>query len=123
MPDDVPPREPFIPRLHPAVRPRARRNLRFAIVLILFSLLLGIAGFHWTGGYGLVDSFSQAALLLGGEGPSGAYPNDPTKIFAGVYALYSGLSYIVLSALLLAPVFSTILKRHHVDVGDTKPKS
>ena len=116
-----PDRLPVIPRLHPAVRPRARRNLRFAIILIVMSLLGGMAGFHYTGGYGLVESFSQAALLLGGEGPSGAYPNDPTRIFAGIYALYSGLTYIVLSALLLSPVFSSVLKRHHVDVGSTKP--
>lgn len=91
-------------------------------MLITVSLLLGMAGFHYTGNYGLVESFSQAALLLGGEGPSGAYPNDATRIFAGVYALYSGLTYIILSALLLAPVFSTVLKRHHLDVGSgSKP--
>jgi hypothetical protein len=118
-PDD-PERLPVIPRLHPAVRPRARRNLYLAALLIALSLVGGMAGFHYTGGYGLVESFSQAALLLGGEGPSGAYPNDPTRIFAGVYALYSGLAYIILSALLLAPVFSSVLKRHHVEVGSTK---
>lgn len=92
----------------------------FAGLLIAGSLVAGMAGFHFTGGYGLVESFSQAALLLGGEGPSGAYPNDPTKVFAGIYALYCGLTYIVLSALLLAPVFSSVLKRHHLDVGNTK---
>jgi len=117
---ESPGREPVIPRLHPAVRPHARRNLRLAVALIIVSLLLGMAGFHFTGDYGMVESFSQAALLLGGEGPSGAYPNDPTRIFAGIYALYSGLTYIILSALLLAPVFSSVLKRHHVDVGSTK---
>ena len=117
---ETPRREPAIPRLHPAVRQRARRNLRLAIVLITISLLLGMAGFHFTGDYGMVESFSQAALLLGGEGPSGAYPNDPTRIFAGIYALYSGLTYIILSALLLAPVFSSVLKRHHVEVSSTK---
>ena len=76
-------------------------------------------GFRFTGGYGVVESFSQAALLLGGEGPAGTYPNDPSKIFAGVYALYCGLAYIVVTALLLAPVFSHVLRRHHIDVGDS----
>ncbi|MBP2648566.1 MAG: hypothetical protein H6Q77_2190 [Gemmatimonadetes bacterium] len=75
-------------------------------------------GFHYTGDYGLVESFSQAALLLGGEGPAGSYPNDAASIFAGVYALYCGLAYIVVTALLLAPVFSHVLRRHHIDVGD-----
>jgi hypothetical protein len=117
--DPLPP-EPAIPRLHPAVRRRARRNLRLAVVLIVLSLLLGMVGFHFTGDYGLVESFSQAALLLGGEGPPGAYPNDPTRIFAGIYALYSGLTYIVLTALLLAPVFGSVLRRHHIDVGSTR---
>lgn len=107
--------------LHPTVRQHARRNLLIAVILITASLLFGMIGFHLTGGYGVAESFSQAALLLGGEGPSGEYPNNPTRVFAGVYGLYSGFTYIVLTALLLAPVFAYILKRHHIDVGDAKP--
>ena len=110
----------MIPDLHPAVRQHARRNIQYAVILITVSLLGGMAGFHLTGDYGLVDSFSQAALLLGGEGPTGAYPNDAVRIFAGDYALYSGQSYIILSALLIAPIFSHLLRKHHVDVGSTK---
>ena len=94
--------------------------MALASVLVLISLAIGMLGFHLAGGYDLVESFSQAALLLGGEGPSGSYPNDPTRLFAGVYALYSGLAYIVVTALLLAPVFSHVLKRHHLDVDDTE---
>jgi hypothetical protein len=111
-----------IPELHPAVRQHARRNLQFAVVLILVSLLGGMAGFHFTGGFGMVESFTQAALLLAGEGPAGAYPTDSVRIFAGLYALYSGLAYIVLTALLLAPVFGHLLSLHNVDVGDTKTR-
>ncbi len=109
------PPEPATHRIHPAVRRTARRNLSLAAVLIGVSLSIGMLGFHLTAGYDLVESFSQAALLLGGEGPSGAYPNDPTRLFAGAYALYSGLAYIVVTALLLAPVFSHVLKRHSID--------
>ena len=94
-----------------------------AIALIGCSLAVGMLGFHLTAGYDLAESFSQAALLLGGEGPSGTYPNNPTRVFAGLYALYSGLAYIVVTALLLAPVFTHVLKRHHLDVGDTKSRS
>lgn len=109
------PPDPETHRIHPAVRRTARRNLMITAVLIGVSLTIGMLGFHFTAGYGLVESFSQAALLLGGEGPSGAYPNDPSRVFAGVYALYSGLAYILVTALLLAPVFSHVLKRHHID--------
>jgi hypothetical protein len=94
-----------------------------ATILITSSLAVGMLGFHLAAGYDLAESFSQAALLLGGEGPSGNYPNNPSRIFAGVYALYSGLVYIVVTALLLAPVFSHVLKRHHLDVDDTKDRS
>lgn len=94
-----------------------------ATVLIMGSLAVGMLGFHLAAGYDLAESFSQAALLLGGEGPSGSYPNNPSRIFAGVYALYSGLAYIVVTALLLAPVFSHVLKRHHLEVDDTEPRS
>ena len=109
-----------IARLHPVVRNLARRNVVLALALIGCSLAVGMLGFHLAAGYDLAESFSQAALLLGGEGPSGSYPNNPTRIFAGIYALYSGLAYIVVTALLLAPVFTHVLKRHHLDVGDTK---
>jgi hypothetical protein len=94
-----------------------------AAILIVVSLAVGMLGFHLSAGYGLIESFSQAALLLGGEGPSGTYPTDASRIFAGAYALYSGLAYIVVTALLLAPVFSHVLKRHHIDVGDTESHS
>jgi hypothetical protein len=104
-------------RIHPSVRLLARRNLLLALGLIAGSLLVGMVGFHLTAGYDGVESFSQAALLLGGEGPSGTYPTDASKLFAGAYALYCGLAYILVTGLLLAPVFSHVLKRHRLDVG------
>lgn len=116
------PADPPVHRIHPAVRQLAARNLLVAAVLITGSLAIGMLGFHLAGGYGAVDSFSQAALLLAGEGPAGAYPNNATRIFAGVYALYSGLAYIVVTALLLAPVFSHVLRRHKLEVGDAKTR-
>ena len=101
--------------MHPAVRRHFRRNILVAATLMLFSLLLGMGGFHFFGGFAGADSFSQAALLLGGEGPSGAYPNSATSIFAGCYALYSSLLYLVVTALLLAPVFGHVLRRYSLD--------
>jgi hypothetical protein len=94
-----------------------------ATILILGSLAVGMLGFHLAAGYDLAESFSQAALLLGGEGPSGSYPNNPSRIFAGVYALYSGLAYIVVTALLLAPVFGHVLRKHHLEVDDKENHS
>ena len=60
---------------------------------------------------------------LAARDPPAAIPTNPSRIFAGVYALYSGLAYIVVTALLLAPVFSHVLKRHHLEVDDTEPRS
>lgn len=108
---------PAAHRIHPTVRHLARRNLVRAVVLIVASLGVGMLGFRITADYDLVESFSQAALLLGGEGPSGTYPTNASKVFAGVYALYSGLAYLVVTGLLLAPVFSHLLRHHKAESG------
>ena len=105
-------------RMHPVVRRHFRRNILVAAIMMFVSLLLGMGGFHFAGGYNTADSFSQAALLLGGEGPSGAYPNSATSIFAGCYALYSSLLYLVVTALLLAPVFGHVLRRYRLDTDE-----
>lgn len=77
------------------------------------SLLLGMAGYHWIAGLAWVDAFENAAMLLGGMGPIGDVTTRPGKIFAGVFALYSGLVFLVVTALVLSPVFHYVLHRFH----------
>jgi hypothetical protein len=77
------------------------------------SLAFGICGYHWIAHYSWIDSLLEASMLLGGMGPVGTPPNDAAKIFASVFALYSGVVFLVLAGLLLVPVFHRVLHRFH----------
>ena len=90
----------------------ARRYLgHFAVALGfgLFSLLLGMAGYMRWEHLPWRDAFVNAAMLLGGMGPVNPLRSDDGKIFAGIYALYAGLVFIIVSGLLVAPVFHRVL--------------
>ena len=82
-------------------------------MLVIGSLLLGMAGYHWIAGLSWVDAFENAAMLLGGMGPIGEVATRSGKIFAGMFALYSGLVFLVVTALVLSPVFHYVLHRVH----------
>lgn len=80
-----------------------------ALGLSLLSLLLGMAGYMWWEHLPWRDAFVNAAMLLGGMGPVNQLKTDGGKIFAGVYALYAGLFFILVSGLLVAPIFHRVL--------------
>ena len=103
-------------RLLPA-REFVRRLLRhagLASVVILGSLLLGVCGYVWFEGLGWVDGFLNAAMILGGMGPVATIQTTGGKIFAGLYALYSGLVFLVAAGILLAPLFHRVMHRFHL---------
>lgn len=83
--------------------------------LVCLSLFLGMAGFHYTEGLSWLDGFVQSAMLLGGMGPVSAPVTEGGKFFAGLYALYCGLVFIVVAGLIIAPVIHRILHRLHWD--------
>ena len=72
-----------------------------------------MAGYHWLADQSWVDAFLNAAMLLGGMGPVGELHTTSAKIFAGVYALYAGIVFLVLAAMLLGPVFHRVLHHFH----------
>lgn len=104
-------REQLISRQHFTLR--MFRCAAIAGGIILFALGIGIAGYHWIGGLGWVDSFLNASMILGGMGPVDELKNDAAKIFAGCYALFSGLAFVALAGFLVAPVFHRMLHRFH----------
>jgi hypothetical protein len=83
--------------------------------LIAISELVGTVGYHHYAGFSWVDSFLNASMLLSGMGPVGNLPNDDSKIFAALFALYSGLVIIALAGLMLGPVFHRVLHRFHLE--------
>ncbi len=94
---------------------RMGRQLAFTLGITALSLGAGMWGYHATEGMGLVDSFLNTAMILGGMGQVDPLKTEAGKIFAGVYALYSGFFLVVCGGLLLAPVFHRILHSFHAE--------
>ncbi len=95
-------------------------SLAIALGLIGMVLLIGLAGYHFIAGFNLVDSLLEASMILGGMGPVNPLPNDQAKIFASIYALFSGLIFIAVMGLVLSPVVHRLLHKFHVDEKDVE---
>ena len=85
--------------------------------VLSFSLLLGVAGYHWIVGIpSWVDCLYSASMIMGGMGPVDPAPStDAGKVFASIYALYSGVMLLASVGLLLSPGLHRILHRIHVE--------
>lgn len=81
---------------------------------IALSLLVGMGGYVYFERLSWIDAFLNAAMLLGGEGPIWSPQTQGGKVFAGAYALFSGLLLVALAGYLLAPVFHRVLHRFHL---------
>lgn len=99
------PRRRFIGRL--------LAHFTLSLALVAASLLLGMAGYHHYERLGWTDAFLNASMLLGGMGPVNNPQTEAGKIFAGTYALYSGMIFLIAFGFLLAPVLHRILHRFH----------
>jgi hypothetical protein len=88
-------------------------NGAWAALLVAISDGAGTLGYRAFAGFTWIDSFLNASMLLGGMGPVGDLPNDRAKLFASLFALYSGLVFLVVAGLMLAPVFHRVLHRFH----------
>jgi hypothetical protein len=97
-------------------------NTGAAAVLVGLSLLTGIIGYHLTEGMSPVDAFLNASMILSGMGPVATLATTAGKIFAGCYALYSGILLVFSSGVVLAPVVHRILHGFHISTEDDHPK-
>ena len=95
-----------------------RRLFRHALVamsVIAVSLAIGMAGYCGFEHLSLLDGFLNSAMLLGGMGPVNAPVTPAGKLFAGFFALYAGLVFIVTAALLFTPLLHRLMHRFHWD--------
>jgi hypothetical protein len=86
-----------------------------ALGIVVFSVALGMAGYAWFEHLSWLDSFLNTAMLLGGMGPVNAPVTPGGKLFAGFFALYAGLVFIVTAALLFTPLLHRLMHRFHWD--------
>jgi hypothetical protein len=104
-----------VPLARPQFIKRLLGHAAFALGLIAASLAIGMLGYMAFEGLTWIDAFLNSAMLLGGMGPVDPPRSDAGKLFAGLYALYAGLAFIVTAALLLTPVVHRLLHRFHWD--------
>ena len=88
------------------------------ILLIVFFLIIGIAGYHWLASFNWADSFLNASMILSGMGPVNLLANTGAKVFASLYALFSGFLFIAIIGIVFAPIAHRILHKFHIDDRD-----
>ena len=99
---------------------RLARHAAAAFALLALSLGIGMAGYAHFENLEWRDAFLNAAMLLGGMGPLYSPVTPGGKLFAGCYALYAGLVFLVVAALLLAPGVHRLLHHYHWEGKDRK---
>lgn len=102
---------------------RLIRNGAIGLGLIAVSLFLGTLGYHEYVKLAWIDSFMNAAMILSSMGPVDRPSDDAGKIFASLYALYSGVVFVAIASLLVMPVAQRMLHRLHMTPAASAPVS
>ena len=105
--------KPLLPRRQYFVR--LARGVGIGLIVIACALGMGMVGYRTFEGMSWVDAFDNAAMILSGMGPVSSLQTNGGKIFAGCYALFSGLAFIAILGIIFAPVFHRFLHRFHED--------
>lgn len=109
---------PVVPKHH--FLKKVAVSAAIALSIIAISLVGGIFGYHHFENMSWIDAYVNAAMILSGMGPVSELKSEAGKIFAGTYALYSGIVFLVIIAIVMAPVFHRILHQFHIEVLKTK---
>jgi hypothetical protein len=91
------------------------KNIALATVLFVFALSLGVLGYHHFCRLPWIDSLLNASMILAGMGPVDAIQNNAGKLFASFYAIFSGVAFLSLMALILGPMVHRFLHKFHMD--------
>ena len=94
---------------------RVGRHGLVALGVLVFGIGSGILGYHFIAHLSWIDSLLNASMILGGMGPVDPLKTDSAKIFASFYALFSGLAFIGIVSVLLAPFVHRLLHRVHAE--------
>src|SRR5215204_5933402 len=99
----------------------ARRLSRYALAtagIILFSLGIGMLGYHYFESLSWIDFLLNASMILGGMGPVNPLQTTGGKLFASFYALYSGIILLASVGVLATPIFHRLLHSFHLELED-----
>src|SRR3954471_15314097 len=107
---------PLLPRAE--FLARLGRSFGVTVLIVGFSLLLGGAGYHYLGELPWIDAVLNASMILTGMGPVDPLRTTAGKLFATFYALYSGIAFLTMMAVVLAPVLHRLMHKFHLEEGD-----
>ncbi len=96
-----------------------KRQLRYAgfsLIILLVSLGVGTIGYHLLGKLSWIDAFLNASMILTGMGPVDHLETQGGKLFAALYALFSGIAFLTFAAVLFAPAYHRFLHKLHLDI-------
>jgi hypothetical protein len=102
---------------------RVLRSVGIALGFIGISLGVGVLGYRVLEGLAWVDCFLNATMILGGMGPVDVMKTFAGKIFAGCYALYSGLAFLVVAGFIFGPLAHRLLHHFHYEADEESSKS
>ncbi len=107
--------EPLLPRRR--FYGRLGRGAVLGLGIILGSLGLGMMGYHFLEHLSWLDAFVNASMILSGMGPVAVLQTSAGKLFAGCYALFSGLAFLTSAGVVFAPIFHRFLHRFHLETA------
>jgi hypothetical protein len=97
---------------------KMKKNLLIAVAFLSVSLGIGVWGYHYFMHLGFADSLINASMILSGMGPVDHADTDGAKIFASIYAIYSGIAFISSMAFLFLPILHRFLHKLHLDIQE-----
>lgn len=97
---------------------RMIKSILIGGLMLLVALGIGIYGYQHFEKMSLIDAFANASMILSGMGPFGPLQTQAGKIFAGCYALFSGLTFIAIVGTILAPIIHRFLHRFHMEIKE-----
>ena len=93
-------------------------HVLLALAVVTVSLAIGVLGYHFLAGLSWIDALMNAAMILGGMGPVNEISSVSGKLFATFYALYAGVAFLAIAAVLIAPFAHRLLHRLHLEDTD-----
>ena len=94
---------------------RLTRSAVIGAAIILCSLCIGMAGYHYFEKLPWIDAFTNASMILSGMGPLAPIQTTAGKLFAGCYALFSGIAFISSIGVVFAPIYHRFLHKFHLE--------
>ena len=109
---------PLLPRK--AFYRRVARSLITGFSLLAVGLGIGMVGYHFLEQLAWLDAFANAAMILSGMGPLAPLQTSAGKLFAGCYALFSGLLFLSVAGIILAPMAHRLIHKFHLEAAEKK---